>query len=260
MQEDSYSTIKILLTSTRVEELHRGIELAKEEIARIGHTEALQLFEMISTIFYIDILDRPDLAPILDEAVNLAVDLGEWIIPALIENLESGDVKAQIAISHVLGRIGVAAIQPLITEYNSSSDPDIHTFIMYALSKIKSPLIVQATHIVLKAMQSSDRELRDTATRAIGKLAESIPPSQLPEVLLKELRRSLEINLADPDTSIRAKAVRSLGKLAKYGHLTVPEREKLRVICQRILGKDESYNWDRAFIVRKEAEEALEYI
>lgn len=260
MEEDSYNTIKNLLASNNPEELRHGMELVKKEIARIGSSEARQLFEMISAIFYIDTLDHPDLVPILDEAISLTVGFGKWVVPVLIENLEAGDLKAQLAISHALGRIGADAIQPLITEYKSSSDPDRHTFILYALSKIKSPMVVQAAQLALDATQSPDRELRDTATRAIGKFAESIPPSRLSEDLRKEFREKLEINLADPNANIRTKAVRSLGKLAKYGHLTTLEREKLRLVCQRILGTDDSYDWDRAFTVRKEAEEALKYV
>lgn len=260
MQETSYYTIKTLLASTKSEDLHRGIELVKEEIARIGSSEARELFEMISTIFYIDTLERPDLAPILDEAIGLAVGFGEWVIPVLLENLDAGDLKAQLAISHALGRIGADAIQPLINVYNSSSDPDRHTFILYALSKIKSPMIVQAAPLALEAASSPDRELRDTATRAIGKFAESIPPVQMSETLRKEFIEKLEINLADPNANIRAKAVRSLGKLAKHGHLTMQVLEKVRRICQRILGTDEFHDWDRAFIVRKEAEETLRNI
>lgn len=260
MQENSYDTIKNLLASHNPEELHRGIELVKKEIARIGSSEAKQLFEMISAIFYIDTLDHPELVPILDEAISLAVGFGKWVVPVLIENLDAGDLKVQLATGQALGRIGADAIQPLIAEYESSSDPDRHTFILYALGKIKSPAVVQAARLALDAAQSPDRELRDTATRAIGKFAESIPPSQLSETLRKEFREKLEINLADSNVNIRAKALRSLGKLAKYGYLTTGEREKLRVVCMRILGKDESFDWDRAFIVRKEAEEALLFV
>jgi hypothetical protein len=58
---------------------------------------------------------------------------------------------------------------------------------------------------------------------------------------------------------VRAKAVRSLGKLARYGHLNGRERWELAAILRRILGKDERFEWDRAYVVRKEAQEALSY-
>ena len=74
------------------------------------------------------------------------------------------------------------------------------------------------------------------------------------------VRERLHHNLSDSSASVRAKAIRSLGKLAKYEHLTVPERAQLQVACQRALGTDEKTEWDRAYIVRKEAEEAQRYV
>jgi hypothetical protein len=52
--------------------------------------------------------------------------------------------------------------------------------------------------------------------------------------------------------------MRGLGKMAKYKHLTVPERAHLKAVCQNILGTDASGEWDRAFRIRKEAGEALQ--
>ena len=54
--------------------------------------------------------------------------------------------------------------------------------------------------------------------------------------------------------------MRSLGKLARYGHLTVSECDQLMVALKRLLGEDEAFDWDRAYVVRKEAKEALQYV
>jgi hypothetical protein len=259
MSEKSYANIQSLLASTEPEELHQGLELVRQEISRVGASEARPLFEMVSAIFYIDPLDHPELVPILDQAVSLVVGFGAWVIPILVENLEAGDIKAQLAIGHALGRIGVDAIAPLMAEYQASTDPDRRIFVLYAMGKIKSPQIVQAAPLALEAAQSKNVELRDTATRAIGKFVESIPPSDLSGKLRVALVEQLRNNLADSNAGIRAKAVRSLGKLAKYGHLDATEREKLKTLCELILGVDENFEWDRAYIVRKEAAETLKY-
>lgn len=215
---------------------------------------------MISSLFYLDVLDRPELIPILDEAVNLAVSFGPWVIPVLVDNLDAGDLKAQWAIAHVLGRIGAEAIQPMMKEYASAADPTLRAFILYSLGKIKSPKIMQAVALVLEAMQSSEREVRDTATRTLGKLVESIPPAHLSQAMKKQFLDRLNANLSDTNASVRAKAVRSLGKLAKYGHLADLERAQLKSTCSRILGIDEKGEWDRAYVVRREAEEAIGYL
>ncbi len=56
---------------------------------------------------------------------------------------------------------------------------------------------------------------------------------------------------------MRAKAVRSLGKMAEAGFLTKEQKEELATRAHCILGHNEAFNWDLAYIVRKEAEFAL---
>jgi HEAT repeat protein len=260
MPEDPRDTIARLLASDRLEDLSKGLALIKQEIARIGSDEAKELFEILSTLFYFDPIERPDLVPVLEKAIDLVVGFGKWVIPALIKQLAAGDFKAQFAIANALGRIGADAIAPLMENYRKTLDSDRRVFILYALGKIKSPRVAEAALLVLESAASSHLELRDTATRAIGKLAEYISPAALPDDLRSGFVAQLQKNLLDSNAGIRAKALRSLGKLAKYGHLQPEERERLKTICSRILGKDEQFEWDRAYVVRREAEEACHYI
>jgi hypothetical protein len=253
----SYETIKSLLESTQLEDLQRGLELVRVEIARSGSQEAKPLFEMVCSVFYIDPLDQPELMPVLDEAINLVVGFGNWVIPALVNHLDAGDLKAQMAASHALGRIGADAIQPLIAEYQGREDVDYRVFVLYALSKIRSPRVLQAVPLALEAAQSEDVELRDTATRTLGKFVESIPPTEFPAEFRKSFIERLRRNLGHPNAGIRAKAIRSWGKMAKAGHLGQTERDDLKLVCQHLLGSDEDFEWDRAYIVRKQADDVL---
>jgi hypothetical protein len=259
MSKKPYEAIRTLLASTEPEDLGRGLKMIKQEIPRADSDNARLLLEMISPIFYIDLLDHPELTAVLDEAIDIVVGFGDRIIPTLLGQLDTSDLKAQMAISHALGRIGPDAIGPLLNEYQSSKDKARQTFILYALGKIKSPEILKASQIALEAAGSSDFELRDTATRAIGKFVESIPPSDLPEKTREAFFETLQNNVADSNPGIRAKAIRSLGKLARYGHLNAAEREKLKSLCQVMMGTDGAYDWDRAYVVRKEAEETLQH-
>lgn len=260
MPKNSFSAIETLLAGTKPEEIRQGLALVRNEIARIGASEATPLFEMISTLFYIDPFDRPDLVPVLDEATSLVAGFAVWVIPVLVEQLDAGDVKAQMAAAQSLGRIGDEAIKPLMDAYKASDEPSRRAFVLYALGKIKSAQVVEAASLALEAVQSPDLELRDTATRVIGKFAECIPASSLSKELRLSFIEKLQHNLADVNPGIRAKAVRSLGKLARYGHLITQEREKLKATCLLILGEDENFEWDRAYVVRKEAKEALNYV
>ncbi len=252
-----YQKIESLLASHTPEEVHQGLELVRQEIARIGSSAARPLFEMVTSVFNIDMLDHPEMVPVVNEAVSLVVGFGDWVIPELLRKLDAGDFKAQLTIGHALGRIGADAIQPLIAEYQSTDDPEHRVFILYALGKIKSPRILEALPLALEVIDSPNLEVRDTATRAIGKFAESIPSLQANDGLRRDILDKLKANLSDTSPGIRAKAVRSLGKLAKFGHLTPPEREWLKSVCEHLAGTDERYEWDYAFIVRREAEEAL---
>ncbi len=252
--------IEHLMMSTKSDDLHQGLALIREEITRVGSDEAKPLFEMVSAIFYIDPLDRPELAPIREEAIALVVGFGKWVIPALIRNLDDGDLKAQMTSADALGRIGADAIEPLVEKYASTEEPATRTFILYALGKIKSPKIARAADLAIEAAQSPDLELRDTATRAIGLFIEAIPAAELPGEVRQAFHDRLRDNLTGPNKGIRAKAVRSLGKMARCGHLDEGERDRLKATLESYLGLDENHNWDRAYVVRKEATEALEYV
>lgn len=261
MQDETHRRISELLSSHDPGELLQGLALVKAESPTAGPEDAQKLCELLLPLFYIDPLDHPEHVPVIEAAIMAAAGLGESVIPVLIQNLEAGDVKAQMAIGQALGWMGAPAIDPLVTEYESTCpDPACRAFLLYALGKIKAPEIVKAAVLALDAAGSPDLELRDTATRAIGKFAESIPTGKLSDELRAGFQEQLTRNLADASPGIRAKAVRSLGKLAQYGHMTARARWELAAKLHRILGEDEHYEWDRAYVVRKEAKEALEYV
>jgi HEAT repeat protein len=178
-----------------------------------------------------------------------------------MQQLEAGDVKAQMAIGQAMGRMGAAAIAPLIEHYQDACpEAGCRAFVLYALGKVKSPKIIEAVPAALESLSAEDQELRDSATRALGKFAESIPTGRLSGEMLPAIVEGLRANLSDRSPAIRAKAVRSLGKLARHDHLPAEQREELALILKRLLGEDEHYEWDRAYVVRKEAREALQFV
>jgi len=257
MSRDIYRTIRLFLASTRPNEVRKGLRLAETEVDKVGTRETKPLFEMVLPLFYIDTFDNPELVTILDEAINLTVRFGPWIIPILIDNLDEEDIKAQSAVAHVLGRIGENAVQPLMKGYASTDKPTLRAVILYAMGKVKSPQIVQAVQMAINAAQSTNLELRNAACRALGKIIESIPPESLSKDLKRQFIECLSSNLSETNVCVRSKAIRSWGKMAKYGHLTDSECEQLKKVCRHITGTDENNDWDYAYVVRKEAEEAL---
>lgn len=251
-------TLDKMFLSSDPDELHRALQAVKEEVSVVGADSARHLFQMVSSLFYIDPLDRPDLAPILDEAISLVIGFGDWVIPTLVENLDQGDIKAQMASAEALGRIGADAIEPLMEKFRSSDDPATRAFVLYGLGKIRSPLVVRAAELALEGARSEALELRDTATRTIGRFAEAVPAGSFPGDVSADCYDVLRANLADPHKGVKAKAVRSLGKLARHGHLDAAQMRAMRDIALNLLGEDDEFRWDRAYVVRKEAQEALE--
>ncbi len=251
------ATIEEMLASEDREVVRRGLELAKEEIARRGSDAAQPLFEVLSTLFYIDPLDRPDLKPCLDEALNLVIGFGEAVIPYLLDHLDDSDVKAQIVVANALGRIGADAVHPLLEAYDTTDDPDRRSFILYALGHVRSPRVRAALPMAVEAAMADHNGLRDSATRSLGRMLEWIPPEDLDPELKERLLEVLRLNLADPSPGIRSKAVRSLGKAARHGHLDHDQCAWLRGTLECILGMDSRHEWDRAYIVRREAREAM---
>jgi HEAT repeat protein len=261
MQEELYRSIGNMLASADAEEVERGLETIRAHMHRMTEEEGRRFLDMVVALFYVDPLDRPDLVPALEDAISLVASFGKWAIPVLIQDLETGDVKSQMALAQVLGRMGADAVTPLIDEYyHTCPEGACRAFILYALGKVKSPRVAEAVPVALEAAASDDVELRDSATRALGKFAESTPAGALAVDLRQAVVKQLEVNLADPNPGIRAKAVRSLGKLARYGHLDGDACARLRVTFHHLLGEDEHFEWDRAYVVRKEAKEALAYV
>ena len=113
---------------------------------------------------------------------------------------------------------------------------------------------------MISAARSTHVEMRDTATRTLGKMCESIHPALVAENQKKNILAILLKNLDDEKSSIRAKSVRSLGKLSKYEYLNDKDKAKLKETFKKLLGENAAFNWDHAYIVRTQAVEALRYL
>ena len=257
MTAETYEKIKTLLNSSDSEEIHQGLVLIRGELPNITDESAQSLFEMVSALFYIDLLDHPEHAFVLDEAVSLVADFGEFVVPILLNNLDAGDMKAQLTIGHAFGRIGEAAIEPLLESYLCEESEECRIFLVYALGKIRSPRVLEAFEKVLGAAKADTLELRDTAIRALGNFVEVISPEDLPEADKKEMLEAIQVALSDSSAGVRSKAIRSYGKLARFKHLSGEELKKFKDTCELLLGVDDKFTWDRAYIVRKEAQDAL---
>ncbi len=246
-----------LVSSENKEKILKGLDEVSKNIDFIP-PEAIE--DVISSLFFIDLGDHPEMIDVKDRAIKVLSKFGNSIIPYCIKSLEETDLKAALDYARVLGEIGKDAVEPLLEEYHKATTADARSFILYAISKIKDKYVSKAFPLVISEASSQNDEIRDTATRTLGKIFETLEPGDIDPIILETVYNVLINRASDFRSPIRAKAVRSLGKLAKKGFLNEKQKNQLEKLCKRVLGQDEHFEWDRAFIVRKEAKETLKYL
>jgi len=177
-----------------------------------------------------------------------------------VESLKGSDLKFEFNIARTLGQMGGPALDKLIKAFENTTDAAARSLIIFSMGKIKDPVIRAANQLLIQAATDPDQEVRDSAVRTIGKMAEVVSPSEVPPEERDTVVDVLFKSLGDPAHAVRAKAVRSLAKLAHAGFLTEEQRAALGKRAHGLLGHVEEGVWDRAYIVRKEAEFALQML
>jgi len=216
-----------------------------------------QAIAAVAGLFYTDPYDLPDFKPAIDKASELLAAQGRKALKLMIRMLSDADLKFVFNVSRTLGRMGTEAIDRLIHAYEDTYDTSTRAFIIYAIGKIRHPVIAEASALLVGAALDPGRDIRDSAVRAIGKIAEFAPATGVDSRERKQMVEVLKKAMGDEVPAIRAKAVRSMAKMASHGYLTAEQRDDLAQHAHRMLGHDEAFNWDLAYIVRKEAEFAL---
>lgn len=208
-------------------------------------------------LFYIDLYDRPDLQPAVDAAEQALVEAGESIVPVVTGLMEGSDLKSHFHLARVLAGIGAPALPHLRRLVATAEDPYTRSFALYAIGKFRSEVTNEALAEVVGAMMHPNKEVRDSAARTIGKILQVVPAGKLTDRRRQEVFEALCRLTGDDQPAIRAKAVRSLGKMAAAGHLDAARKADLAVRLESLLTRGEDHEWDHAWIVRREAKEAL---
>jgi HEAT repeat protein len=263
MRSESTVSIDYLLGRLESSEADEIVEAIREIRDRFGGLPAAgqrRAVEALCALFYVDLYDRPDLQAALDEAESALVAAGEPIIPALISQMQGSDIKSHLHLARVLAAIGTPALPHLRRLVATAEDAYSRSFGLYALGKFRSAAAHEALPEVVGAMMHPDKEVRDSAARTAGKILVQVPVGTLTPRRIGEVYESLCRLTGDDQPAVRAKAVRSLGKMASSGHLSPDRIEDLRTRLEAILARGEARDWDHAWIVRREAKEALAHL
>jgi HEAT repeat protein len=208
------------------------------------------------SLFYLDPTDKPEMRTVIDSAVDAIVSLGPDAIDVLIEDLTDADLKANLLISRALAHMGKPASSALIDKFKHSHDPIQRTFALFAMSKMDDPALIEVFPEIIATLDDNHAELRDTAARSIGKIVETFGCSEMSPADIQLAFNKLMLKVADTHPGTRSKAIRSIGKMAKTQCLSDQQKSSAISSMEAILGLDGQHNWDRAFNVRREAEEA----
>lgn len=230
-------------------------ELAKRS-DELTQEEFDQAVQGVMGLFYVDTLDHPEYRPTVEKAENWLASLRERAIPLVLGSLDESDMKVDFCLASVLGKMGAVAVTPLIDAFHNADNHLTKTFSLYAMGKIQGANAIEALPVLYQALKDSDKEVRDTAARAVGKVCENVPAALVDDEAKKGLFEELMNKVSDPYAGVRSKAFRSLGKMARFGFLNGEQNSRLFDATQKALGKSEERNWDSAYIVRMEASKA----
>jgi HEAT repeat protein len=240
--------------------VEEGIDFLRPRLAGLDGADLRSAVEGLCSLFYVDTGDRPDLQPLLDRAVEILAAQGTRVVSQLLELMRGSDIKCHLYLARTLGAIGPPALPALRRAIATEDDPYSRSFALFAVGKVHAPEVRETLSEVIGSLLHPDKEVRDSAARTLGKIAEVLPAGLLTAERRAELFDALFRALSDLQPPVRAKAVRSLGKMARAGYLTPEQDQRLRAAVLKLLGEDESHEWDRAYIVRREAEEALRHL
>ncbi len=240
--------------------IQKGLEGLADLFPQLEGDAFQEAVQAVAALFYIDPMDHPELIPVLEQAEEVLAEQRTRVIPVILDMLAESDLKTHFHLAAVLGRMGYAAVDPLLQAYQSAKKDDDRVFLLYAFGKIRDPEVVKALPLLFEAMEDPNPEIRDTAARAVGKICEHVKPDRIDPAVRAEMFDRLMGRLSDRYAGVRSKAVRSLGKMARFGYLAPEQTEQLSSMLRRILGEDEAENWDVAYVVRAEAAKAKQFV
>jgi HEAT repeat protein len=213
--------------------------------------------EALCGLFYVDLYDRADLEPALQAAEAALAEAGAPIVPVLVHLMEGSDIKSHIHLARVMATIGKPALPHLRRLAATSDDGYARSFALYAIGKFAEDYVQEAIPEAVGALMHPDKEVRDSAARTVGKIVGVVEAATLTPRRRAEIFEALLRVTGDDQPAVRAKAVRSLGRMASRGYLDVAQRDDLASRLEALVTRGEERDWDHAYIVRREAAEAL---
>lgn len=246
---DINSVASVAVTLDRVKQLE---DLTREE--------KLDLARLLSEIFFHAHHTGSTIMPKLAvRAEKRIAKFGDEVIPFLCDQAINADSESTAYFGQTLAKIGATALAYVLAQAEQlPADDDRLVNLFQVLSYFKIEQAAQALPLMLKP-HKMNHHVTAMSFCSMGKIIQKLKPAWIGETLRSEVFNTLYGNLRHDQVLVRKNAARSLGKMLRKGMLTGEQEEKLYKAFLSISGRDEKHNWDRGFIVRKEAEDFLPY-
>ncbi len=225
-----------------------------EQLAELTDEEKIRLCPSLTQLFYRDHLGMAEMISLANRAEKQITRFGAVVLPFLIQELVNADAESCARLGRIIALNSTKAVAPLLEAWDRNKD-DKYALInlTQALAYFRVPEILKALPQILEAAKSDNHQLRSNALDAMGKLAIRIDTDLFDERLRLEMFDTAFERLSDTRSLVRMHAARALGKMLERNFLSAGQKKKLHKAYSVILGKDENYDWDDAYIVRHEA-------
>ncbi len=232
-----------------------------KRLKNLSKDEKIDLTEALSTIFYHhDHAGVTDMHKLVVQAEIQIAGFGTDVMPFLIEEMINADGESAAYLGKTIALTGCPGVELILEAWDKNQDDDFAVInLIQALSYFKIPEVTKAMPRILVATKSKNFQVRAMALYVTGKLALSLSAHAFNEKLRLAMFDAAFVLLSGPKHLVRKNAARTLGKMLKKGLLTKSQEKKVYDAFQAIMGKDGQHKWDRAFIVRHEAEHFSPY-
>lgn len=232
-----------------------------QELENLTLTEKNNLAQVLSEVFYNAHHTGSTRIPKLAVRVQKCITkFGPEMIPFLFEEIKEADSESVSYFGKSFARLehpALTFIVPKLIEYRSEDDCLIN--IIHVLSYFRIPDTVGAIGPILIVANHKNHQVTSMALYTVGRLIQKLPLEAFSESNKLHIFDSVFNFLSNAEPLVRKNAARTLGKMLRKGLLSEDNEKRVLKTFLKITGKDDNHNWDRAFIVRREAEYFLPY-
>jgi ferredoxin/flavodoxin---NADP+ reductase len=257
---DRVYTIIQSLDTRSAESVTQALNAAKA-LSDLTTDEKLSLTKALSEVFFhvhhTGSTSMPKLAVLIEKLIG---KFGPDMIPFLFQEILTADTETAVDFGKSLARNGVVGLEFILSKLDEYRERD-HDLInlIQVLSLFKIPEAAKAVPAILAAAQHNNHQVTSMGLYSVGRLVQKLRPTAFSEELRLKMFDAVFRFLSNPQGLVRKNAARALGKMLRKGLLSKENEQKLYKTFLAIAGRDEHHNWDRAFIVRREAEDFLPY-